>query len=316
MGKVGVITSNRKWINEEIVVYANDKPIRIGVVEYTDDWSPFKECPFDKTVESDEETEDDDDCDGISDTWEDRMMEEPEEEGEFRPERDVDPKSNSCENGENVSMGESYVQQSPENGTTRRSMNVGNQENIPSNEENHSLPKEVEEAPIDACDLNNFKNTSSPNKCGEDIDHVTINATNEMDKRSGPAVQLVSLGCFGPFPNNLVFTTQKTGRHPDQTEEWPRNRKLKRRRADSGGRSCSPRVRPIQNSVSPNQSGSIDLNCNPQKSHSSVPENNNDIEEEISNTIKIGAEIGFQIEEGNRIIAKAIQENGENTNIQ
>ncbi|KAI3511765.1 hypothetical protein L1887_18923 [Cichorium endivia] len=78
-----------------VVVYANDKPFRIGVVEYMDDWSPFKECPFDRTVESDEEAEDEEECDGISDTWEDGMMEELEEKGEFQPEKVVDLKQNT-----------------------------------------------------------------------------------------------------------------------------------------------------------------------------------------------------------------------------
>ncbi|KAI3506585.1 hypothetical protein L1887_21145 [Cichorium endivia] len=85
MGKLGVVTSRRQWINEELIVSSDGKNYRIGIVEYTDDWSPFKECPFDKTenFDNEEEKEDEeDDNDGISDTW----MDEEAEEGEFIPE--------------------------------------------------------------------------------------------------------------------------------------------------------------------------------------------------------------------------------------
>lgn len=55
MGKVGVITSERKWINDEITIIANGVKYRVGIVDYTDDWSPFKPLPFDKVEESNDE---------------------------------------------------------------------------------------------------------------------------------------------------------------------------------------------------------------------------------------------------------------------
>ncbi|CAH1442453.1 unnamed protein product [Lactuca virosa] len=58
MGKVGVLTSEKKWINEEITITADDVKHQIGVVEYTDDWSPFKPVPFDK-VDDDSDDEGD-----------------------------------------------------------------------------------------------------------------------------------------------------------------------------------------------------------------------------------------------------------------
>ncbi|CAH1451532.1 unnamed protein product [Lactuca virosa] len=51
MGKVGVLTSRTKWINEEINITAGGMKITVGVVEYTDDWSPCTPLPFDKEVE-------------------------------------------------------------------------------------------------------------------------------------------------------------------------------------------------------------------------------------------------------------------------
>ncbi|KAI3501194.1 hypothetical protein L1887_29056 [Cichorium endivia] len=95
MGKVGILTSRRQWINEEITVMAGGEAFRIGVVEYTDDWSPFKQCLYDKVVESDQEDEDqdgdgedelDEDCDGVSDTWRPDMQgDDVLEDGEFKP---------------------------------------------------------------------------------------------------------------------------------------------------------------------------------------------------------------------------------------
>lgn len=50
MGKVGVITSQTKWIDEEISIMANGKYYKLGIVEYMDDWSPFHPLPFNKVV--------------------------------------------------------------------------------------------------------------------------------------------------------------------------------------------------------------------------------------------------------------------------
>ncbi|KAI3521228.1 hypothetical protein L1887_10689 [Cichorium endivia] len=86
MGKVGVVTSRRVWINEELLVEAGGKTFKVGVVEYTDDWSPFHEFPYDKTVEYEDEAEEDEDeeeSEGISETW--VGMEDDREEGEFIP---------------------------------------------------------------------------------------------------------------------------------------------------------------------------------------------------------------------------------------
>ncbi|KAI3518329.1 hypothetical protein L1887_06934 [Cichorium endivia] len=80
MGKVGVLTSKRTWINEDIKVLAGGTEYTVGIVEYTDDWSPFYPLPFDKVEE------DDDSEDGISDTWAENNENNDREEGEIRPE--------------------------------------------------------------------------------------------------------------------------------------------------------------------------------------------------------------------------------------
>lgn len=76
MEKFGVLTSARRWINDEITVNSNGCEFKAGVVEYTDDQSPFKPDPFDKVDDSEEE---DDNMETISKTWMEEELEEPEE---------------------------------------------------------------------------------------------------------------------------------------------------------------------------------------------------------------------------------------------
>lgn len=78
MGKIGVLTSQRKWINDTVTIIAEGKIFIVGVVENTDDWYPFHPAPFDKVEEdSEDDTDsirdvadvDDDEEDAFSDTW-------------------------------------------------------------------------------------------------------------------------------------------------------------------------------------------------------------------------------------------------------
>lgn len=58
MGKVGILTTRKTWINEDVTIEVSNTKYKVGVVEYTDDWSPFKPVPFDKVEESNDEEED------------------------------------------------------------------------------------------------------------------------------------------------------------------------------------------------------------------------------------------------------------------
>lgn len=64
MSKVGVLMSKMMWINEEITIIAGGETITVGVVEYTDDLSPFKPLPFNKV--EDESVDEDDKDEAIS----------------------------------------------------------------------------------------------------------------------------------------------------------------------------------------------------------------------------------------------------------
>ncbi|KAI3691424.1 hypothetical protein L2E82_49783 [Cichorium intybus] len=120
--------------------------------------------------------------------------------------------------------------------------------------------------------------------------------TERNDKNNGPIENLVSLGCFGPFPSIAQSTAMGDG----LTKKRLKERRLKRRRADSGGKCCSP----FSNSASPTGehvgSESIELKSNPCPNQSCVgaPINGDlqqDLEDEVEATVRIGSELGFPI---------------------
>lgn len=91
MGKLGVLTSAKQWINELITIKTKNRTYEVQVIEYTDDQSSFKPLPFDKVEEDLDDKNDDED--GVSDTWI-QEKDNDEEEGEFRLDNPV-PESNT-----------------------------------------------------------------------------------------------------------------------------------------------------------------------------------------------------------------------------
>lgn len=84
-GKVCILTAIRLKINEVTEVKFGDSLFKIGVVEFNDDWSPFK-----MTVSGSElgSSDDEDNDDGVSDTWHKDGMDL--EEGEITVDRNMD----------------------------------------------------------------------------------------------------------------------------------------------------------------------------------------------------------------------------------
>ncbi|CAH1432198.1 unnamed protein product [Lactuca virosa] len=88
--KIGILTERRTRINEEIFVSFEGELIKLGIIEFDEDWFPFKFDPNEDYYEKEEPSEvggtdeEDDDEDGVSDTW---MQEDngEKEEGEISP---------------------------------------------------------------------------------------------------------------------------------------------------------------------------------------------------------------------------------------
>ncbi|CAH1416883.1 unnamed protein product [Lactuca virosa] len=199
MGKVGVLTSVRRWINDEITVNSNGSEFKVGVVEYTDDWSPFKSAPFDKVDDSEEE---DDNTEGISETWMEDEMDEPEE-GKIRP---VDTVKINTQPTDHQSPAAPAVATLS---LTMKSV-IGGIEKSPTS------------APLDP----NYEKTCyvalTKLNAGTsyEVPNVDSRSNQERDAYNGtpakytlgPLENLVPLGCFGPFPNNTMpfaFTSQQ-----------------------------------------------------------------------------------------------------------
>ncbi|KAI3498653.1 hypothetical protein L1887_34430 [Cichorium endivia] len=292
-GKVGIITCRRTWINEEIIVEAAGKMYRVGVVESTDDWSPFRSLPFDKTISDEDEGDEDDDSDAISDTWANMEADEPEE-GEIRP---VNDKVNSAVNSPAIP---------PPNKPAE----------VPTDEPRSPMVGcRIEEE--EACILGDKtptleQTTREKNQNGPEGRNWVGHETNGLLK------DLVPLGCFGPFPANF--------NNKGSSGNSRKGRKSKRRRADSEGRSYSPMIQSLLSPVNNCRSDSIDLNANPAISDHGVAQESSvedggevsvsPVVDEIRETIAVGNEIGFQIEEGNVLISKVVEGDGVQINNQ
>ncbi|CAH1418414.1 unnamed protein product [Lactuca virosa] len=99
MIKIGIITSYRRWINEEVNAVANGKTIRIGVFEFADEWSPFGTSSSHEVEDSSEVSGDNDvDDEGISETDMNDGVKEVED-GEICPEA-MNDEDNDMEDGE------------------------------------------------------------------------------------------------------------------------------------------------------------------------------------------------------------------------
>ncbi|KAI3507324.1 hypothetical protein L1887_22290 [Cichorium endivia] len=89
MVKIGILTARRSHINEEVICTFNGQSIKIGIIEFDDAvWFPFRFEPQEDENYHGFTDGDEDDMDGISDTWEDDHNNEKEE-GEIAPNDDI-----------------------------------------------------------------------------------------------------------------------------------------------------------------------------------------------------------------------------------
>ncbi|CAI9283927.1 unnamed protein product [Lactuca saligna] len=298
MGKVGVLTSKRRWINDQTTVYVNGEVFSIGVVEYTDDWSPFYPVPYDRVdddsnndedkegqtvVEDDDEVDDEED--GISDTWiGGQNQTEDMEEGEILPEPDT------CGNN-----------------TGRKIPPVGNSKEG----ENEKSPSKFAKFEDEIIVEDSPKTVDIPDN--NPMDPV------ENESEPGPINKLVSLGCFGPFPNfqpnispyvdcslepQLDKLVKKRKRHHDAIGE-----PFSIHFTSQTPQSCTLNANPPQDTHAP----TINLNQSPNSKQSSgVEGTESSYGDEVTKTAKIGEELGYQLDGECSILNAVIGEAGVN----
>ncbi|KAL7586309.1 hypothetical protein Lser_V15G39777 [Lactuca serriola] len=320
MGKVGVLTSERKWINDQTKVYANGEVFSIGVVEYTDGWSPFHPIPYDKVDDDsniDEDVEgktvvddDEDEDDGISDTWIGGPNQtEDMEEGEIMPESDRCG-NNAGRNtlpvgiskvGDHETSPSKFVENDDEIIGEDSPKTVGIPDNNPGDSVNNERTSPLPIFKFDA---------------KKDIVHVSESS------EQGPINKLVSQGCFGPFPN---FQPNNLS-HVDCSMEPQLEKAVKKRKRNHEVTGepflslstpqiplySSSNVIPPQETHVPN----LNLNQSPNsKQTSGIEGTESSSGDEVTKTARIGEELGYQIDGDYIILNAVIGEAGVNRNV-
>ncbi|KAI3499788.1 hypothetical protein L1887_35598 [Cichorium endivia] len=272
--------------NEELMVEAGGETFKIGVVEYTDDWSPFKPCSFDKTVESDDEEEEQetdeenvgDESDGVSDTcMGDRQENEEElEDGEFNPEEHAEGKDGN--NGNHVViMEEDHVYGDKDNGGMK------------SNEEREA--GNVTEVVYGKCNESKENDTGD---CNQNVGQAT------MDQAP---TRLPPLGCFSPFPSQIgphSFGPIDNQVHPG-VQFMGCNDKRRRIGFTYPSRSNFTETGGISFSIPHPNLCQVETNHVPcSNNHENEESSANSTEEELRATMDIGKRVGFQFSDGDQ----------------
>lgn len=300
MGKVGVITSMKNWINEEVKIGVDGVVYNVGVVEYTDDWSPFKPCQFDKVEKESEseESETDNEDDGVSETW----IPEDEndlEEGEFCSDRT--PESQLKKTYKHAEFGNSPVI-------------VGNTKDA-SVELNGVIPQnEVNEGSVrESVGISHVKNVVSPTENDGGIirtDPSDVGLDSALNA-NGLNVNFDPSMSSSPAPNNSNASISYSPPNSERCCTEPKSKRRKRRRGSRSPRNGDASSRdncPIQKSQDPNSLNGnevLDLNKDPMLSGSSEGSGET-TSNEIIQTVAIGSEIGFQMGAGNPILTEVV----------
>ncbi|KAI3508623.1 hypothetical protein L1887_23632 [Cichorium endivia] len=218
--KIGIITSRRARINEETSVVWEGRSFKVGIIEFDEDWFPFRWDSPDslqgqKELES--EDEDTDEEDGISDTcMGDDDIEV--EEGEFCPEPKHMEEEVAFSNKEGLEENQDGVKGSPEKST--RSATIPDNHQSPETD-NVSVVQETQQhdegvdQPTRRMENEDNRHVHSAgngkfNYSSSDAFNGESGPTNEIPytpfgkKSLGFLDGLLPQGCFGPFPCPVV----------------------------------------------------------------------------------------------------------------
>nr|KAJ0195626.1 hypothetical protein LSAT_V11C700343790 [Lactuca sativa] len=208
--KIGILTSRKTRINEELQVVIDGRVFKIGIIEFDEDWFPFR---FDKSEDyyetQDEGDEEDSEYgneeeDGISDTYMGNPDDEKEE-GEISPELQTGRNVVQSEGGKatNIEIGDEFPTRQP----TVRSEVI-------------ETAAEVQRTPDEQMTVRDSMLTeyvASPRILEALMDNGNIPGLihNSKDKCPGPGMEsnpnlnglsyeLPPIGCFGPFKSPIV----------------------------------------------------------------------------------------------------------------
>ncbi|CAH1452202.1 unnamed protein product [Lactuca virosa] len=198
--KIGILTEIRKSINDEIMISIDGELTKIGIIEFDEDYFPFRFNSVTNPYES--EDENDETEDGVSDTWMQDEKDEALEDGE------IDMRTENIETmfcNETVGIGGV-----DDDRRTERIQNSGGEDPAGVTHTTYATPPHmlaVESSPREVAHIKpNGKGIlgNSPNK------YVGSTEANKQKNQNGATItswcdvpnRLPNVGCFRPFPSN------------------------------------------------------------------------------------------------------------------
>ncbi|CAI9265576.1 unnamed protein product [Lactuca saligna] len=201
--KIGILTKRRTRINDEIFVSCEGKFIKLGIIEFDEDWFPFKfdhsEDYYEKDdlSEVDETDEENEDEEGVSDTW-------MHEDGGEMEEGEISPFSVVRE--EPLQGDRSPETEKSVGAPVKSTMSIrANQETPGSPQRMETYPRESGGPPHDT--LSGIVGNSiipSHQFCDEMIGATNVITTPPPKAHMNNLVNGLPHGCFGPFPSHNI----------------------------------------------------------------------------------------------------------------
>ncbi|KAI3688808.1 hypothetical protein L2E82_46654 [Cichorium intybus] len=274
VGKVCILTAFRKRINDEIYAMLNGVKLSIGVFELEDDWTPFKPFQPETLLDSDE---DDDNDDGVSDTY----VHEDFEEGEIG-------------GPEPVNHGESPAKDP--------APAVGEVRDDTDKTKGFFVEGEKSTSILEACDeINDGRTPIAAN-----INDTPASVSLGRATHNGP-IPCGSAGC----PSTVGLNSSPDFEIGDSTVKRRRTKKKNR------GTSCVETAptfidkAPVPPLFDLNKNASASQNSDlPDRSRNSPSHSSSASSSEVGQTIVIGKQVGFQVEIGNGAVLEALNGGG------
>ncbi|CAI9276086.1 unnamed protein product [Lactuca saligna] len=284
--KIGLLTHRRTRINDEIQAMFEGKVYKLGIIEFDEDWFPFK---FDPPEDGNKKTVGD--------------VEMPEHNDE-REEGEIWPENNEIDDQD---LGESRVPTSEPN-RSEKEAEASVQAKV-SREEAEWTPRNME--------FQMANGQMEQPSHGNDAYQLEPSSSKSNTIHDGPGNGLPPLGCFGPFPSPTICNEAHTfilGR-----SNGKRRRVLNKTPSISlvtetgGDIDPMPHTVPLPESL-PNSpiENQIDLNTPPIQQAEFIDEYPQNLRRsEAIKTAEIGKELGFDINPDDPILREAMGDEGE-----
>ncbi|CAH1442510.1 unnamed protein product [Lactuca virosa] len=330
--KIGILTSRKTRINDELHVGMDGKVFKIGITEFDEEWFPFRfdtsedyyEIP-DGDDEEDGEYGDEEE-DGVSDTYmgnSDGEKEEGEISPELQTERDVDKPDGG--KGTNAVIGDESPAKHPVDwreviGTSEEEQRAHGEQTMVRD----SMMTEHEASPIILKELN--VNGNIPGRSHNTNGRRPDPCMNLSPNLNGPLYGLPPISCFGPF-SSPIATNKVRGQSSEVCSSLGKRRRLER---DENRRSpplinsmaalsdldeppthmASQSTVPIRIDHAP-----IDINRAPSEdqvfANENEPEGSSSSSIEVRKTVEIGNALGFEISSNDPILKGVMGETGD-----